>query len=263
MSEGDLFDILPDREEEAPERHRAAEPPVAASPAEEPAAPPSAETVTTEEPEENIPQPVPAAAEEDAVTPPPPPRRGTKLPRAGTLGQTLAALRRRSGMDLETVAEETKIKSGYLKAMEDDAFADLPHMVYALAYVKKLCAVYGVSAADADELMSGLREQLAYEIPEDIDKSVICREQDEETRRKLHQISVALVAGAALLVLLVFFGVAALFLHARNRSGGGEQHGIEEQLNEDWLARHKKPQKLRSTQIKLAPYKNSRGRSRR
>ena len=257
MSEGDLFDNLPEREEETPARRPAAEPPAAASPAEETAD----EVVMAEEPEENIQGP--SAEEEDAAPPPPPPRRGAPLPRTDTLGQTLAALRRRSGMDLETVAEETKIKSSYLTAMENDAFADLPHMVYALAYVKKLCAVYGVSAADADELMSGLREQLAYEIPEDIDKSVICREQDEETRRKLHQISVALVVGAALLVLLVFFGAAALFLHARNRSGGGEQHGIEEQLNEDWLARHKKPQKLRSTQIKLAPYKDSRGRSRR
>ena len=267
MSDGDLFDDMPERSAAAatpqtlPEERPGGAPaegtavgygvteePVAADDAPEVAEPSAPST------------PSPA----DEPPPPPPPRRTTPLPRAGTLGETLAKLRLGRGLDIDTVADETKIKPGYLRALEEDAFSELPHMVYALAYVKKLCALYGVGDADADGLLTVLREQLAYEIPEDIDKSVICREQDEETRRKLHQISVALVTVAALAALLLVAGVATLLLRVHgSRTGGTEQNGIEEQLSEDWLARHRKTQKLRSSKIKLRPYREQRGGARR
>ena len=186
-----------------------------------------------------------------------PEQRKTALPRAGSLGQVLAALRRNCGMDLNTVANETRIKASYLEALENDDFSELPHMVYALAYVKKLCGVYGISDADADELMEGLREQLAYEIPDDIDKSVICREQDEETRRKLQQISIALIAGAALIILLLVIGGTTLVLRSNARKNAaqtaGEPRGIEEQLAEDRLEWYRPQPQLKTTRIDLAP----------
>ena len=270
MNEGDLFDNLPTAEEQPREPRRAGSPAdeVPEVPEETPAA--VAETAPEEPPvavTETVPEvktaPPPAAEE----PPPPPKRRHVPLPRAGSLGQTLAELRQRNHMDLAAVADETRIKQCYLEALEKDDFADLPHMVYTLAYVKKLCRIYGVSDADADELMSGLREQLAYEIPEDIDKSVICREQDEETRRKLQQISVALIAGAALIVLLLVIGGTTLVLRSRKNSARTDTTvaATEEQLNEEWLARHRQPRQLKATRsIHAVPQlKNRRGPSRR
>lgn len=278
MSEGDLFDNLPEPDAEKTALQTPREPidipPRREPDSDEPFSQPVTTDVwedkrsdedTSETPDtDNDADSRGDRPEDDAPPPPPAPRRTTPLPPADTLGQTLAKLRLGRGLELDDVAEETKIKAAYIKALEEDAFSELPHMVYALAYVKKLCALYNVSDADADELLSVLREQLAYEIPEDIDKSVICREQDEETRRKLHQISVALVSAVVLFAMLLVIAVVTLLLRIRsNRDRSGTQNGIEEQLSEDWLARHRKPQKLKSSKIELQPYRNQRGNSRR
>ena len=288
MNEGDLFDDLPEPAEEKPAPRRPAAASAEPEPATEPVESPLVEPVT--EPAENpvveavtepVEPPVIDAVEEPAESPvvdaivsseppcpadPEPPaeetadvpeRRKTALPRAESLGRMLSALRRNCGMDLNTVADETRIKASYLEALENDDFSELPHMVYALAYVKKLCGVYGLSDADADELMEGLREQLAYEIPDDIDKSVICREQDEETRRKLQQISIALIAGAALIILLLVIGGTTLVLRSNARKNVGrtvgEPRGIEEQLAEDRLEWYRQQPQLKTTRIDLAP----------
>lgn len=240
MSEGELFDNLPDPAEENPTHRPRRETPPPEPPAEEVPA------VEPEEPPRVEPEPVP---EPEPEPEPAPKRRKVALPRAGSLGQTLAELRHRSRMELADVADETRIKQSYLEALENDVFSELPQMVYVLAYVKKLCDVYGVSSDDAEELISDLREQLAYEIPEDIDKSVICREQDEETRRKLQQISVALIAGAALIVLLLVIGGTTLILRSQSRRKSAEPPPVaaEEQVSEEWLARHRKTQSLKNS----------------
>ena len=256
MSEGELFDNLPDPAEEKPtHRHRREtpppEPPAEEAPADEAEVPENpVVTVELEEPPRVEPEPEPEPA---------PRRRRAVLPRAGSLGQTLAELRRRCRMELADVADETRIKQSYLEALENDAFSELPQMVYVLAYVKKLCGVYGVSAEDTEELICDLREQLAYEIPDDIDKSVICREQDEETRRKLQQITVALIAGAALIVLLLVIGGTTLILRSQSKKKPVEKQPVaaEEQVSEEWLARHRKPQSLKSTRY-VPPKRNSR-----
>ena len=250
MSEGELFDNLPDpAEEKATYRLRRDTPPPEPTAEEAPAVEAEApeDPVVTAEPEapprvEFAPEPEPDPA---------PRRRKVALPRAGSLGQTLAELRRRNRMELSDVADETRIKQSYLEALENDTFSELPQMVYVLAYVKKLCGVYGVSSDDAEELIADLREQLAYEIPEDIDKSVICREQDEETRRKLQQISIALIAGAALIVLLLVIGATTLILRSQGKKKPVEPPAVaaEEQVSEEWLARHRKTQSLKSTYV--------------
>lgn len=261
MSDGDLFDNLPEQPEERPadrERpHNAELPPEEDAVTE--AGPEAAEPAAVAAPEPKpAPEPTVAPAVAEEVPPPPPKRRGTPLPHLGSLGQTLAELRRRSGMELADVADETRIKPCYIEALENDAFSEIPHMVYVLAYVKKLCTLYGVSGDDAEELLSGLREELAYEIPEDIDKSVICREQDEETRHKLRQISVGLIVAAVLIVLLLVIGGATLILRSRGGRAQEEPAAVEEQISGDWLVRQLPPQQLRTTRIKLAPYRRRR-----
>ena len=245
MREGDLFDNLPDPEEEKtaaqPEPAPVAELDFEAAPLPEPEAGPEVPA------EDETPEP------EAAPEPPPPPQvhYHTVPTSSGTLGQTMTELRRARGLELRDVADETRIKSCYLQALEEDRFDELPHMVYVLAYVKKLCALYGVSDADTEELVAGLREQLAYEIPEDIDKSVICREQDEENRRKLQQITISLIAGAALIVLLLVIGATTLIL--RSQRPKGEPEDAEMTLSESWFSGHRKPLALTVSPVSETP----------
>ena len=242
MREGDLFDDLPDPAASARREHPegASAPP----PEELPAAGP-AELFENAQVREVPPgpqdEPAPAPAPRPAPEPEPEPEH-TELPRAATVGQTLTELRRRRKLTLDEVADETRIKKFYIEALERDAVSDVPHMVYVLAYVRKLCALYGVSPADTEEMLSGLRRNFSYEIPEDIDKSVICREVDEDTRRKLRQISIGIVVGIALIVLLLVLGGTVLILRAHRAQT--IRNGRTATLNAEWLERNLKPQEL-------------------
>lgn len=220
MSEGELFDALPET-------------------------PPPAER----QPEATAGVPAPTEADAPAAVsaaparPVPPPRKITELPRdAGGLGATLVALRRQSGMEPDEVADRTRIKRHYLDALENERLSELPQTVYVLAYVKKLCELYGVNAEGTNELLSGLRDHLSYEIPEDIDKSVVCREQDEETRRKLRNLTAIFVVGASLLLALLILGGAVLLVRLRRGQGPEEPSAIPAMDESRLLSLHEKPE---------------------
>lgn len=153
------------------------------------------------------------------------PRPSQPLPHAGSLGASLAELRRRCGMSLEQAASESRIKAHYIEALEADKLSELPQLVFVIGFVKRLCVIYGVSAGDAESLASELHDKLAYEIPEDINKSVICREQDEANHRRLRNLTIALVAGVVLILALLILGGAVLVLRLRNGNGGNAEPG--------------------------------------
>ena len=220
MNDGDLFDaVKPDDDAKRPETtggeslfddrttsgEEAAELPEAA----EPAADAKIVDVT--------PKPKPAAAPREIPAEPVPPRRpAQELPQTSSLGAALAELRRRRGMSLAEAAAESRIKQHYIEELEADDLSDLPQLVYVIGFVKRLCVIYGVSAKDAETLVADLPEQIDYEIPEDIKKSVICRAQDEANHRRLRNLTVALVAGVVLILAALILGGAVLVLKLRN-----------------------------------------------
>lgn len=217
MSEGELFDALPETPPPAEPRPEKTDVPTGEAPPAEPVAE-TAETAETTPETEAVPEVVPEPAPRPVSAP------RTKLPRdAGGMGATLAALRRQCGMELSDVADATHIKLNYLEALENEALGDLPQTVYVLAYVKKLCELYGVEKSETEELLSGLREQLDYEIPEDINKAVVIREPDEETRRKVRNLTAAIAIALALLLVLLILGGAVLVV--RLRGGAGNEAG--------------------------------------
>ena len=215
MNDGDLFDaVKPDDDTKRPEQTddgslfddrtafggEAAESPETAEPAEDAkivdATPKPKESTTVCE------IPVETAA----------PRPAQELPHAASLGASLVELRKRCGLSLRQAAEESRIKEHYIEALEADRLADLPQLVFVIGFVKRLCVVYGVNAEDAESLVAELHDQLAYEIPEDINKSVICREQDEANHRRLRNLTIALAAGVVLIVAALILGGAVLVL---------------------------------------------------
>ena len=159
---------------------------------------------------------------------PVPPHPAQELPQASSLGASLAELRRRRGMSLAEAAAESRIKQHYIEALEADDLADLPQLVYVIGFVKRLCVIYGASAQDAETLVADLPEQIDYEIPEDIRKSVICREQDEANHRRLRNLTVALVAGVVLILAALILGGAVLVLRLRN--GGAKPAAAEPEI---------------------------------
>ena len=128
-----------------------------------------------------------------------------------SFGQYLRALRERNHFTIAQIADETKIKSDYLEALENEDYGCLPQPVYVLGYVRKLCSLYHVSPERADQITAELRDRLEYEVPEDITKTVIDHEVSEENERKIRQLILILAAGALLIaVLLVAGGILIL-----------------------------------------------------
>ncbi len=168
-----------------------------------------------EEPEE----PIPGVGLVDEIREAPPvanapgaePSRGLKphindVAGEGSFGQYLKELRLRNNFTIAQIAAETKIKSGYLEALESENYAVLPQPVYVLGYVRKLCALYHVAPDRADQITAGLREKLEYELPEDISKSVIDHEVSEENERKMRQLLLIISAGVVLVVVVLVVG---------------------------------------------------------
>ncbi len=152
--------------------------------------------------------PIDSAIEETAPPAASGPKAACPLRPAASLGACLTELRERHKLTLKKLAEETKIREDYLIALEADDYRSLPQVVYVMGYIRKLCALYGVAQEDADHLTADLRQQLSYELPEDITKTVVDHEVSEENERKLKQLlflicgTIALIVGA-----LVVLGV--------------------------------------------------------
>ncbi len=141
---------------------------------------------------------------------------------AGSFGHYLRELRLRNNFTIEQIADETKIRSTYLEALEAEDYSSLPQPVYVLGYVRKLCNLYRVDRERADEITATLREQLEYEIPEDITKTVIDHEVSEENERKIRQLAMILAAGGVLVVIVIVLGAVLLLAGLRStaeRSG--------------------------------------------
>lgn len=71
--------------------------------------------------------------------------RKTSLSRGeDSLGSLLLEARRKVGYSIAQVAGTTRINAFYIEALERDDYDSVPPAIYARAYVKKLCATYGV-----------------------------------------------------------------------------------------------------------------------
>ncbi len=164
---------------------------------------------------------------------------GVKLPvglvPSPDFGVFLRRAREANGISLDELARITRIKKGYLEAVEQENYKDLPAVVYALAYINTLADYYGVDADGKAVLTSEIRKHLAYEAPEE-NKTVISYERSAENQILLRRI---LFAGAGMVVLLaILITLAVLFFTTGGSEGGGSgavQGGAPAGLDETHL----------------------------
>ncbi len=177
-----------------------------------PAEPAAVSAVSSPEPvAEVVSVPSPARAPAAASTPrlrvpaPPPPP-----PANGSFGAYLRDLRLRNGFTIDQIAQETRIGTGYLTAIEREDYGDLPPPVYVLAYVKMLCSFFRLDDASTETLTSELRQRLEIESqpPENPDKLVVDMESSQENPILLKRI--LLVIGGAVFLLVALITVLAL-----------------------------------------------------
>ncbi len=112
------------------------------------------------------------------------------------LGDTLKTARIQSGITLEHIEEETKIRKLYLEAIEDETFDVLPPKVYAIGFVKRYARFLGL---DEKELVEEFKN-----------KAYGGQHQDEEiaqVKDKRFNIPVKnIVAGLMFLLIVLWIG---------------------------------------------------------
>jgi len=79
-------------------------------------------------------------------------------PRRETVGDLLRRARDGKGQTLEAVASKLRIRAGYLKAIEDGRFHDLPGLTYAVGFVRTYAEHLGL---DAEDVVRRFRDEVA------------------------------------------------------------------------------------------------------
>ncbi len=193
------------------------------------------EPLPAEEPPREIPQEdVPAAGVSGKKDPGTPPAAGSsEAAPAAAAGKTagkvwrvpaglvptpefgifLKRVREANGLTLDDLARITRIKHGYLDALERESFAELPAAAYTLAYIKVLAALYQMPQEDVAVLTGDVRKNLEYEAPEE-NKTVVGFEPSDENRILLRRI--LLIGGGGAFFLAAVISLAVFLLTARN-----------------------------------------------
>ena len=124
------------------------------------------------------------------------------------LGSELREARLQRGLTLEQVAYETRIRTRYLEALEDERFDDLPGEAYAKGFLRTYADFIGL---DGPQMLARYRARL----PRRTEPAVSPRPQPPyEPKRFL-----AAVAAALALVLLAVAGLVAWQLDGENDEG--------------------------------------------
>ena len=165
----------------------------------------------------------------------------------GSFGTILHRMRVQCGKELQEISAETRIPLVYLQALEAEDCKNLPQPVYVLGFIRKLCDIYGVPREKADELTADLREKLEYELPADINKSVVDRDFSEENDRKLRQLTIAL----AVIVLLILGGLTSGTVWLVNTLRSRTQTVQGPSFNQETLLELQPKPKLQVTELQV------------
>lgn len=126
------------------------------------------------------------------------------------MGHYLKEIRLAEKMPADQVCDATKIRPDYLDALEAGDASELPQAIYVLAYIRKLCDVYSVDTSRLDDFFNDLRDGFSYELPENINKSIVGHESDDEQQKKVRRLAIALISAASFLALVIVAGIVLL-----------------------------------------------------
>ena len=124
------------------------------------------------------------------------------------------------GLTPADVEEITKIRAGYISALEQGSFEELPQPVYVLAYLRRLSELYGLSKDDEEMIVTPWCE-LQFETPDNYSTTVYSDESGDN-RKVIRKLEIAIFSVIALAVIaLVVFGIILLVSFVRNNVGSG------------------------------------------
>ncbi len=134
---------------------------------------------------------------------------------SASIGKILRDARESSGMTIKDVEGETRIRSTYLEALEQDRFSELPPPVYIRAYLRNLGNLYNLDKKMLEEIMqlhygekpgTAISEEIYHQLEKDRQTNV-----EDEARIKRMILLVASGCTALLILIIgsIFFMVSS------------------------------------------------------
>lgn len=161
---------------------------------------------------------------------------------ARSCGEFLKIQREKLNLSYAQVFEATRIKSDMVKALEEEDFSMLPQPVYVIAYVKRLCQFYNINNALAREFVSKMRDEIAFDVPEDFSKSVKGSDVSEENMRRIRNLALAAALVIFLFLVLLISGITLVVINLRKAEN-------QPSYSENTLVELQSKPKLRITEL--------------
>ena len=117
-----------------------------------------------------------------------------------SVGEFFRQVRETKGLTIDEVASKTRIRSDFVKALEDCNFAKLPDQVFAKGFVRSYARSLGLDEEDAIHRFT--QSAGAFYEKQDERERLKVRQAEEERKRQANRKAVAIAIGIAVLTLI-------------------------------------------------------------
>lgn len=117
-----------------------------------------------------------------------------------SVGEFFRQVRETKGLTIDEVASKTRIRSDFVKALEDGNFAKLPDQVFARGFVRSYARSLGLDEEDA--IHRFIQSAGAFYEKQDERERLKARQVKEERKRQANRKAVAIAIGLAVLTLV-------------------------------------------------------------
>ncbi|MGQ0668000.1 MAG: RodZ domain-containing protein [Nitrospiraceae bacterium] len=117
-----------------------------------------------------------------------------------SVGEFFKQVRETKGLTVDEVAAKTRIRSDFVKALEDGNFAKLPDQVFARGFVRSYARSLGLDEEDA--IHRFIQSAGAYYEKQDERERLKVRQAEEERKRQANRRAVAVAIGIAVITLV-------------------------------------------------------------
>lgn len=155
-------------------------------------------------------------------------RKKEKVVDTAHFGIILSTARENSGLDIDYIASETKIKKSYITALENEAYDKLPQKVYIRAYIRKLGHLYGLPDSQIEEINSTLMQDSGL-LDEEVYSALVSlpEEDDDDLNGRVRSLPAVVIPLFGLIVLLglLIFGGWLMFSYFSNKPKTSSEDG--------------------------------------
>lgn len=136
-----------------------------------------------------------------------------------SIGEFFKQVRETKGLTVDEVASKTRIRTDFVKALEDGNFAKLPDQVFARGFVRSYARSLGLDEEDA--IHRFIQSAGAYYDKQDERERLKVRQAEEERKRQANRKAVAVAIGIAILTLIFLLSREQSSLLVRRASSDG------------------------------------------